>query len=206
MYAAENVKKIGVHDLEHCYIDTIGKGYYRFGKDFSLPVDRLGKLYAFTELLFKGLSPSEDEAIDRAINNALEAGLGNPKVKSAAKIGSLLIEREKRRNIVIHPELIYNILAVQLVREDEEPSIYANAIQMEKVAQFKLDYERNGAYPFFLMPELKQLNSFLRLSKEELEAYWTESLLQQTVLMEALRTVYTSESVYGKLMKTSMAE
>lgn len=205
-YAEENVKKIGSHDLEYAYTDTNGKAYFRFGKDFSLPMDRLGRLYYFTELLFKGLSPEEDEKIDRAINNALEAGLGNPKVKSAAKIGSLLIEREKRRSMVIHSELLYNILAVQLVREDEDPSLYVNAIQMQKVEQLRMDYERNGAYPFFQMEELRQLRSFLKLSKDELEAFWTESLLQQQVLMEALETVYTSESVYAKLAKNTQPE
>lgn len=192
MHEAENTKKIGARDLEPRYTDLNGVSYFGFGKDMSLPVDRLGKLYSYMELLMKGLTIAEDKAIDEAISQALETGLTNPKEKAAAKIGSLLIEREKRRKLVLHTELLYNILAVQWIREDEDPSIFSNEIQMQKVEQFMKEVESRGAYPFFQVPELKQLNSFLKMSKEEWEQYWSESIVQQKVLTEALKTIYTS--------------
>ncbi len=203
MHQAENVKKIGARDLEFRYTDLNGVGYFGFGKDMSLPVDRLGKLYEFMEYLMKGMSASEDEAIDKAISNALETGLTNPKEKAAAKIGSLIMEREKRRRLVIHSELLYNILAVQWVREDENPSVYSNEIQMQKVEQFKREVGEGSSYPFFQVPELTQLSSYLRMSKDEWDQFWNDSIVQQKVLIEALKTIYTSETELKQYKTTS---
>lgn len=203
LHALENTKKIKSRDLEYRYIDLNGMSYFGFGKDMALPLDRLGKVYHYMELLLKGLSVEEDEAIDTAISKQLELGLTNPKEKSAAKIGALLIEREKRRKLVIHCELLYNLLAVQWIREDEDPSVFSNDIQMQKVDQFMKEVESRGAYPFFQVPELIQLNSFLKMSETEWEQFWQESTLQIKVLKEVIPAVFSSESVLGKLMKTS---
>lgn len=200
---AENTKKLGTKDLEFRYTDLEGVSYFGFGRDMALPVDRLGKLYGYMEMLMKGMTVAEDEAIDKAISQALEAGLGNPKEKSAAKIGALIMEREKRRSMVIHSELLYNILAVQWIREDEDPTTYNNEIQMQKVSQFMKEVQERGAYSFFQVPELKQLNSFLKMSKDEWEGYWSESIIQQKVLIEALKTIYSSGTGSKKFVTTS---
>lgn len=202
-YSDECIKKIGARNLEYRYTDLNGKAYFGYPKDMAMSVERLGKLYFFSELLFKGLSAEEDEKIDQRINENLELGLANKENKSTAKIGSLLMEREKRRKMVFHTELIYNLLAVQWVREDEDPSIYSNEIQMQKVDQFKREVESRGAYPFFQVPELKQLNSFFDLSREEWMAYWRESLISQEALKQALEKVYSLERGSEKSKKTS---
>ena len=194
IHQSETVRKIGAKDLEHRYTDLNGVNYSGFTSDMSLPVDRLGRLYGFMEVLMKGMTVQEDEAIDKAIIDALESGLKNPKEKAAAKIGALIMEREKRRKMVIHTEILYNLLAVQWIREDEDPAVYNNEIQMQKVIQFQKEVESRGAYVFFQVPELKQLNSFLRLSKEEWDAFWSESIVQQKVLQEALNTIYSSDT------------
>lgn len=203
LYNKELSKKVDAKDLQFRYVDLQGISYYGFGKDMSLPVDRLGKLYEFMEYLMKGMSASEDEAIDNAIEAAIETGLSNPKEKASAKVGSLIMERRKRRRMVIHSELLYNILAVQWVREDENPSVYSNEIQMAKVEQFKREVGEGSSYPFFQVPELRQLNSFLKMSKDEWDQFWNESIIQQKVLIEALRTIYTSETELKQYKTTS---
>lgn len=205
LYTRELVKKIGAKDLEHRYTDQNGVAYFGFPKDMSLPVDRLGKLYFFSELLHKGLSVSEDRAIHDAMGRALEEGLQNKKTNAAVRIGGLLSELEKRRQLVFHTELIINLLAVQWVREDEDPCVYSNEIQMQKVDQFKLEIEKVGSYPFFQVPELIQLNSFFRLSKDEWDQFWKESQIQQEVLKQALQIVYSSASGSEKSKTTSKA-
>ena len=194
IHQSETVRKIGARDLEHRYTDLNGVNYSGFTSDMSLPVDRLGRLYGYMEILMKGMTVQEDEAIDKAIIDALESGLKNPKEKAAAKIGALIMEREKRRKMVIHTEILYNLLAVQWVREDEDPATFNNEIHMAKVIQFQKEVDHYGSYPFFQVPELVQLNSFLRLSKNEWESYWSESLIQQKVLQEALKTIYSSDT------------
>lgn len=206
LYSQELTGKIKAANLEFRYTDLSGLAYFGFPKDMGLPVERLGKLYYYTELLFKGLSPAEDEMIDRRINEALETGLTNPKEKAAAKIGALLMEREKRRKLVFHSELIYNILAVQWIREDEEVGVFNNEIQMQKVDQFKKEVEQKGAFPFFQVEELKQLNSFLKMSSDEWQAYWNESQVQIRVLEEALKILSSSPEGSEQSKTTSGAE
>jgi len=206
LYSSELIQKIGAKNLEYRYTDLNNVAYFGFPKDMAMSVERLGKLYYFSELLFKGLSAEEDEKIDQMINEALEMGLSNPKEKSAAKIGSLLIERDKRRKLVFHSEIIYNLLAVQWVREDEDPGVFSNEIQMQKVDQFKKEVAEKSAYPFFQVPELKQLNSFFNVSKDEWTAYWHESLMQQETLKIALEKVYTSVNALSRSKKILQAQ
>ena len=194
LYNRELPKKIDAKDLTHRYTDKNGIAYYGFGMDMSLPVDRLGRLLSYTEMLMKGMTVQEDEAIDKAIGDALESGIKNAKEKNAAKIGSLLMEREKRRKLVIHTELLYNILAVQWIRQDEPVAEFNNDIQMQKVEQFKIEIGEGSSYFFFQVPELRQVNSFLKLSMDEWDAFWSESILQQKVLQEALKTIYSSDT------------
>ena len=194
LYNRELSKKIDAKDLTHRYTDKNGIAYYGFGMDMSLPVDRLGRLLSYTEMLMKGMTVQEDEAIDKAIGDALESGIKNAKEKNAAKIGSLLMEREKRRKLVIHTELLYNILAVQWIRQDEPVAEFNNDIQMQKVEQFKIEIGEGSSYFFFQVPELRQVNSFLKLSMDEWDAFWSESILQQKVLQEALKTIYSSDT------------
>lgn len=203
IYSRELSEKISASNLEYRYTDLNGVAYFGFGRDMIIPVERLGKLYYYTELLFKGLSPAEDEAIDQKINENIEAGLINKKNNSSAKIGALLMERDKRRKMVLHHELLYNILAVQWVREDEEVGVFNNEIQMQKVDQFQREVKEKGSYPFFQVPELTQLNSFLKMSSEEWERYWTESQIQVELLKEALKILSTSEEGSSKSKKTS---
>lgn len=205
LYNQELNQKITTANLVHRYTDQNGVAYFGFPKDYGLPVERLGKLYHYTELLFKGLTVSEDEAIDDAIEGNLEAGLKNSKNKSAAKIGALLIERKKRRGIILHHELIYNIIAVQWIREDEQPGVFVNEIQLQKVDQFQKECEGGNTHPFFQAPELRQLNSFLQMSNEEWQQSLRESQMKAEVLKEALKILSSSESDSGQSRKTSTA-
>jgi len=131
------------------FIDKAGHKYYRFPKAMSLPIDRLGMLKMYNQYLAKGLTPEEDDAIDSAIEAALADGITNPKSGSAARIGALIMERKKRKEFSFHTELFYNILAVQWVRDDESPTVFDSAIQLEKVKTFIAEENKDGICFFF---------------------------------------------------------
>ena len=168
------------------YIDSEGHTYSRFGKKMGLPVDRLGNKLKFFEYLSKGLSPAEDEQMDKIIGDAIENGLKNPKHKSAAIIGTVLTEKERRRSLSFHVELFYNILAVQVVRDDEDPYTYTNAIQLQKVEAFKKEQHTGNLYFFFQQPELKNLSDLLKITPQDVERLLTESKAELEVMHEKL--------------------
>ena len=85
------------------YVDKLGRHYYRFGKAMAMPIDRLGQLKNYTQYLSKGLSAEEDDLIDAGIRSALDEGISNNNSGAAAKIGALLVEREKKRKTMMRP-------------------------------------------------------------------------------------------------------
>jgi hypothetical protein len=171
-----NTKPVTCANLEDTnYIDSNGLRFYRFPKAMGLPIDRLGQLKMYTQYLSKGLSAEEDEQIDQAIRKALEDGLSNPRSGAAARIGALLMEREKRKQFTFHTNLFYNILAVQWVREDENPLVFDQAIHFEKVKNFMADESKESILFFFHQTELSGLTSLLKILAKDVPTYYQES-------------------------------
>ena len=196
-------KPITHAELVKRFIGEDGKQYYGFNPDMALPLERIGQLRFYMQLLAKGLTAEEDEAIDNEIERVLTDGLKNN--KGAAQIGALIMERKKRRSMIIHTELFYNYLACQLIREDESPEYFDKDIQLQKVAQFKEEVKKKGSYNFFQVPEFTKLNGYLKLSESEWETYWQDSVLQQETLQEVLKvfSLWTLPTGKGKTSKIS---
>lgn len=177
-------------------IDEQGRRLYRWQNDNDIPLERYGKLLEFMQFMAKGLTAQEDETLDGLIENALEDGLKNEKKKSAVAIGACIEERKRRRKLSIHTELLYNYIAVQIVREDEQPDTFDNDIHLEKVEMLKR-FSANGiASFFFTSPELKRLRDLLQMSKEDWERYTHEYQIQAqrfSQLVETIASVRTSK-------------
>lgn len=183
LFNQDRNKPITHSNLEY-FTDIDGKRWYRFPKAMAMPVDRLGMMLKFNQYLAKGLSPEEDEALDQIIEDAIENGIKNPKSKSSAVIASVLIEKKKRRKLCFHTELFYNYLAVQLVREDENPLVFDNAVQLEKVEQLKNHKQDEGTIFFFQQPELQKLKDLLMITPENLQKLLDESNQEILLLNE----------------------
>lgn len=194
IFAHEQSKPITHSQLEQIFVDRKGQIYYRFPESTALPIERLGKVNEFIAWMSAGMSGSEQELFLNEIDKALMDGLRNQDKRSAARIGSVVQQMRERRKMIIHTELLYNFLAVQWVREDEQPDVYNNEIQMQKVEQFKEEVAHSNSYFFFQQRELKRLNDLLNFTEEEWERYWQESQLKQKALKEAL-AIYSTDFV-----------
>lgn len=171
------------------FFDSENKTYYRFGKKASMSVDRFGEMMHYTQYLAKGLSPEEDQKIDDTITRALDDGIRNPQKSAAAKIGAAVQERQERKKKCFHSELLYNILAVQFIREDENPATFDNEMQMKKVAEFKKDITKERAYFFFQQPELKRLIDLSTSSPEDVMTLLEESKEEAIMLSKRLSLI-----------------
>src|SRR3990167_5295698 len=121
--------------LELCFTDSCGCKYYKFPEAMTLPVERFGKLQEFMMWMSAGLTSTElDTLLDEA-DKALMSGLTTG--KNASKIGFVLTQIRERKTMVIHTDLLYNFLAVQVIREDEQAEHFNNAIHLDKIEQFK---------------------------------------------------------------------
>lgn len=188
----ESQKKPVTHaelSLVHDVIDKEGKRLYRWENPDNIPLFRYEKMLEYMQLITKGLTAKEDEMLDERIEQALQAGLKNEKVNSAVTIGAAIHERKVRRKMCVHSELMFNYIAVQIVREDESPLVFDNDIQMSKVVMLK-EFAREGVADFFLTsPELKKLRDLLEMSKQDLETYIAESHIQTQRLKELFQII-----------------
>ena len=87
-----------------------------------------------------------------------------------------------RSSLSFHVELFYNILAVQIVRDDEDPYTYTNAIQLQKVEAFKKEQHTGNLYFFFQQPELKNLSDLLKITQQDVEKLLIESKAELEVM------------------------
>ena len=192
----QNRAPLSHSQLEYAYTDGAGQRYYRFPDTMHLPIERFGKMKEFMMWMASGITPAELDKLIEFGENALEEGMKAKGSKSAGKIGWLLQELRDRRKLIIHTELLYNFLACQWVREDEDPTLFSNEIQMQKVEQFKQEVAGKDSFFFFQQRELKIVYDRLNLSQAEWTAYWEDSLIKQLALKEMLQS-YSSKQGYS---------
>lgn len=180
-------KRIKNTDLEYRFHDSNGKIYFGFPDSLPLPLERWGKCRDFLAWMSAGVTASEfHQLIEVAEKNwisYIKTG------KNAAKVGYIFEELKNRSNLVLHTELLYNFLAIQLVREDEQIETFNVEIQNEKVEQFKKETANGNHYFFFQQPELKKLHEFWKFSQSEWEKYWNESLIVQKTQQKILQSI-----------------
>lgn len=184
-YVKEVAKPILKTDLRYIFTDLQGKKYYEFSQDKPLPIERFGEQTRLIQSFAKAVTADEFKAILDEIKNSLSNGLKD--VKAVSRIAFLIGEMEYRMANLMHTELLYEIVAVQWVREDEMPETFNYKIQAEKVSAFKEYVAEHGSYFFFRSAPLKKLNHLLNMSENEWTILFHESLIRQKALTETLK-------------------
>lgn len=184
-------KRLNKKELEFRFLDSNGKSYFGFPDSLPLPLERWGKSRDFLMWMSNGMSSKEFieliEVAEKNWLNYIKTG------KNASKVGYIFEELKNRGRMVIHTELLYNFLAVQLIRDDEDAESFNAEIHNEKVEQFKKETANGNHYFFFQQPELKKLHEFWNFNQEEWEKYWNESLIVQQTQVKILQTILSPQ-------------
>lgn len=180
----KNGTKLTKDNLVFNFCDLDGNMYYSFSKEVELPIVRLGKLQEYYTWLSAGITGDELERMvdecDKALSNGLKDG------KGLSKIGFFLSEIKDRKNMCIHPEIYYNMLAVQLIRHDEKVNDFNNDIHLQKVEAFKLLDKENDSFFLQTQQYLKALN-LSNITREKLQEMFKESLVRIRAMHEVLK-------------------
>jgi len=147
----------------------------------DLPLERIGKMQDFMDLMGMGLTRGEVEELITAADNEMSMAMAGKKA-NLSTVGWVHKQILDRSEMILHTELLYNFLAVQYIRDDEPTNEYVHSIHVEKVAQFKKDNEGSSTYFFFQVPELKLVNAFLKFTETEWNEYWKDSQKEQSKL------------------------
>lgn len=183
----EQSKKPGFEKLSFIFRDSEGKDYYKYANDFEIPILRKGELERVLLEIESGLSASELGRILKAMKDALSETKGDRFVPNIAKIGFLIEEMENRKEMLVHPELLFEVAAILYIREDEDPAIVDRQILSEKIVQLKKD-SVDGLYDFFYSRGLSTYIPYLEKSEEEFTEYYELSRKKLEVMNKFLST------------------
>jgi hypothetical protein len=178
--------------LEERFTLPDGTKYYGFPSTVELPLERYARLREFLAYLAAGISAEELTRLVDAADAALAAGIKSG--KNAARIGLCLSELRERAQVVLHHELLVHVLAVQLVRQDEEPAVFDQVLHRAKFEQ--LLAASGEGLPFFFstrLPELKKLLETFERSPEEWTRYWHASRARLARLESILKVARSTE-------------
>ena len=186
-------KPIGFDELEYSFIDLQGKKYYSFPEATALPIERLAKMEEYKVYMSSGLHNQAITEITDYMQSILEkivnSGIDNEVKKNSSKnigdLGMLIRELKERQKTFIPIEIYYAFLAIQLVREDENPYMFNNSVHNSKIAALMDLNEQNGGF-FFGQRESKQLQSWLNMSETEWSEYWENSMEYHRIKLKAL--------------------
>jgi hypothetical protein len=157
--------------------------YYKFPKELNLPIERFSMVMALMERLSSGLSGSEMDLILEKMELALSAGLSNP--KNAALIATYIHIIRERNDTVIHRDILINLAATWLVRDDENPNVINADIHKEKVTLFDAMC-KEGSHDFFTRIGIEPLVPLLTMSASDFQILWDHNVQQQQLLIKAL--------------------
>ena len=165
--------------MEKVFVDSNGKVHYVPRNDFDMPHERTKALEKSIMRLKAGLSEDDMDLILDAMEKALNSG----KKSELAVIGHCIIEIRKRKELLLHPDLLFDIAALRYIREDEDPSIIDIEKHKQKIEQFKKD-SQGGLYDFFYKTGLTTFIPYL----QKLEPDWEEYMTMSKIKIQALQT------------------
>ena len=160
-----------------------GYNYLRFPKETNMPLERFSMSMALLERLSSGISGSEMEGILEGMEKALAAGLTNP--KNAALVATYIHIIRERQDTIIHRDLLLNIAATWLIRDDEDPTIINGDIHKEKLEVFE-KMCNGGVHDFFTRVAIEPLIPLMSMSPEDMQKLWVYNQEAQRNLIKAL--------------------
>ena len=160
-----------------------GYNYLRFPKETNMPLERFSMSMALLERLSSGISGSEMDGILDGMEKALAAGLTNP--KNAALVATYIHIIRERQDTIIHQDILLNIAATWIIRDDEDPTIINGDIHKEKLEVFEKMCS-GGAHDFFTRLGIEPLLPLMSMSPEDFKKLWEYNVEAQRNLIKAL--------------------
>lgn len=163
-----------------------GKVYRRMAKEVNLPLERFAMNMALLERLSSGISGTEMDKILTEIEKCLSAGLSNP--RNAAAVAAYVHVIRERQDTVIHRDILLNIAACNIIRDDEDPAKVDPEIHRQKCDLFDA-LSKEGAHDFFYRLGIEPLMPLFSMSPDDFQTLWEYNRVAQKNLIRTLQQV-----------------
>jgi hypothetical protein len=199
LYYKKSNNKILEYNLVKLF-EKDGFNYYKFPKETNMPLERFAMAMALLERLSCGISGNEMESILNKMEEALSNGLSNP--KNAALIAAYIHVIRERQDTVIHRDILLNIAATWIIREDEDPTIINDDIHRNKLEIFEAMC-KEGSHDFFTKAHIEPLVPLLSITREEFQTLWEYNLKQIKNLKDILNRLNTHLITEARKLKAN---
>ena len=163
-----------------------GHAYYRMAKEVNLPLERFAMVMGLLERLSSGISGTEMDKILTEMEKAVAAGLSNP--KNASAVSAYIHVIRERQDTVIHRDLLLNIAATNIIRDDENPAVINPDIHQQKLDVFDA-LSKEGAHDFFYSLGIEPLMPLFSMSAKDFQTLWEYNTASQKNLIRSLQVV-----------------
>lgn len=189
----ENSRKHGWKEKCIFLFHHEGHDYYKYKSAENVHIQRFEKTSA--NLLLLGARLSHDElkklaAIGKkALEKAMNSVQQNNRIEGVSHALWVFEELELRREtLMFHPDIMLELLALNIIRDDEDPKEIDEAVHNEKIKLFKT---KGGEIPFFVEASLKEYLPAWKELIENISKSWEMHKSQIQVAKTAYDNIYT---------------
>lgn len=196
------IKQIQKRDEKHnwkelCqYVTTINdKAYYRFENSSQLPIVRYEQLQVKLIELSKRLTKEEEQLLLSIAETSLDNAYSSLNIKGKASniqtaIFSIQEMKNRHEKLMFHPQILIELCALSLIREDEIPYVINEDIHTEKIAAFTSEMPSDA---FFLHLSLSDVFPDYEQFKSKLTELWSQHLLIIERAQQTYKAIHLSE-------------
>ena len=165
-----------------------GHKYYIYPNIFDIPIERMGRIQDLVIQLQRMLSREELDVFLENMENALNASVSGAAVKNLAQIGFLVGEMRKRKEMLIHPDVMMELAGAVLIREDQNPGEWNAEFEHKKVEAFRNAYKGKELYDFFVLAGLSQYFPNMEYLEEDWTIFWEMATSRLEATQELLKS------------------
>lgn len=160
-----------------------GKNYYRWPKAEALSNERYAKAFPLISQIAEGMSAKEKRESIETFRKLASGGVKN--FTQCCAVVELMAASDSH---IIHKDILLNLCAIYIIREDEDPITVNNDLHNEKL-KYLDEHISTDPHAFFLSIAIEALNPLSELSQEEQARLWMESprrMAEQRKFLERL--------------------
>lgn len=162
----------------YVFTDSNGVKYYKYIDDLNIPIVRFTHLQRFINELSNGLSRNEMTLLIDKLDEAYNK-------QDFSMVGFIITEIKNRRDYLVHEDIMFAMVAALYIREDQNPAVWDEDIEDEKIEQFKLDSKKKGRiYDFFNGAGMSKYLPYFKKLKGDLPQLLDNQKKKTQALME----------------------
>lgn len=131
--------------MKPVFIDSNGMRYFEFIDLDDMPIPRFDEMQITLQELGNRISNSDLDQFVDVCQSIINQEKGKNKISD---ISAMLSALKSRRQVLYDPYLMFKMCACLYIREDQDPSVWDEDLEKNKIEQFKKD-SREGLYDFF---------------------------------------------------------